>query len=67
MYHFDVPNMKCGGCAKRVERAVKSKDASDEVSADVENRRVTVASSVPHAEVAAAMEEAGYANQPVAA
>lgn len=67
MYHFDVAKMKCGGCAKKVERAVKSKDASAEVSVNVENRRVTVTSSVPQAEVAAAVKEAGYANQPVAA
>lgn len=63
MYRFEVPGMKCGGCAKKVERAVKAKDASAGFSADVENRRVTVTSSVPQAELAAALEQAGYANQ----
>ncbi|MCG7362446.1 heavy-metal-associated domain-containing protein [Roseomonas sp. ACRSG] len=67
MYRFDVPGMKCGGCAKKVEQAVKSKDASAEFSADVENRRVTVTSSVSQAELAAAIQEAGYVNQLVAA
>ena len=42
---------------------MKSKDASAGFSADVENRRVTVTSSVPQAELAAAIEQAGYANQ----
>jgi copper chaperone len=67
MYRFDVPGMKCGGCARNVEKAVQSKDSSAQFSADVENRRVTVASSVPQAEFAAAIQEAGYANQSVAA
>lgn len=67
MYRFDVPGMKCGGCAKKVERAVKSKDASAEFIADVESRQVTVTSSVTQAELAAAIQEAGYANQPASA
>ncbi|GAV32533.1 hypothetical protein HVPorG_04516 (plasmid) [Roseomonas mucosa] len=66
MYRFDVPGMKCGGCAKKVERAVRSKDASAGFSADIENRLVTVTSSMPQAELAAAIEEAGYANQAAA-
>ena len=66
MYRFDVPGMKCGGCAKKVERAVRSKDASAGFSADIENRLVTVTSSMPQAELAAASEEAGYANQAAA-
>ena len=67
MYRFDVPGMKCGGCARKVERAVRETDASAEFVADVENRQVTVTSSVPRAELAAAIQEAGYANQPVPA
>ncbi|EFH10327.1 heavy-metal-associated domain-containing protein [Pseudoroseomonas cervicalis] len=66
MYRFDIPGMKCGGCAKKVERAVKEKDASAGFAADVENRRVTVTSSVPRAEFAAAIQAAGYANDAAA-
>ncbi|WP_419900901.1 heavy-metal-associated domain-containing protein [Roseomonas sp. USHLN139] len=66
MYRFEVPGMKCGGCAKKVERAVKFMDTSAGFSADIENRRVTVTSSVPQAELAAAIEQAGYANQAAA-
>jgi copper chaperone len=67
MYRFDIPGMKCGGCVKKVEQAVKSKDAAAEFSADVENRQVTVISSMSQAEFAAAIQEAGYANQPMPA
>ena len=67
MYRFDVPGMKCSGCATKVEGAIKAKDTAAEFSADVENRRVTVISSVSQTELAAAIQEAGYANQPVPA
>jgi copper chaperone len=67
MYRFDVPGMKCSGCVRKVEGAVKAKDASAKFSADVENRRVTVTSLVSQAELAAAIQEAGYTNQAVAA
>ncbi|MDU7522300.1 MAG: heavy-metal-associated domain-containing protein [Roseomonas mucosa] len=67
MYRFDVPGMKCSGCAKKVEGAVKAKDSTAEFSADVENRWVTVVSSVSQTELAAAIQKAGYANQPLSA
>lgn len=67
MYSFDVPGMKCGGCAKKVERAIKAKDAFAEFKADLENKRVTVTSSMSQADIAAAIQDAGYANQSVAA
>ena len=63
MYRFDVPGMKCSGCAKKVERAIRAKDASAGFSADIETKRVSVTSSLSQAELAAAIQEAGYANQ----
>jgi copper chaperone len=42
MYRFDIPGLHCGGCAKTVERAVRSKDASAEFSADIDIKQVTV-------------------------
>ncbi|MFC4168627.1 heavy-metal-associated domain-containing protein [Teichococcus aestuarii] len=62
MYRFEVPGMNCGGCAKKVERAVKAKDASAAFSADLENKRVTVTSSMSQADIAAAIQDAGYPN-----
>jgi copper chaperone len=67
VYRFDVPGKKCSGCARKVEGAVKAKGVAAEFSADVENRRVTVISSMAQAEFAAAIHEAGYANQPMPA
>jgi len=63
MYRFEVPGMKCSGCARKVERAIKAKDASAEFNADLENKRVTVTSSMPQADIAEAIQDAGYANQ----
>lgn len=65
MYRFDVPGMKCGSCARKIEGAVKARDVSAEFSADVANRRVTVISSMPQVDLAAAIQEAGYTNHVV--
>jgi len=62
MYHFEVPGMKCSGCARKVERAIKAKDASAQFNADLENKRVTVTSSMSQADIAEAIQDAGYAN-----
>ena len=66
MYRFEVPGMKCGSCARKVEAAVRNRDASAEFNAYVANRQVTVNSSVSEVELAAAIQEAGYTNQVVA-
>ncbi|HWX51130.1 MAG TPA: heavy metal-associated domain-containing protein [Roseomonas sp.] len=63
MYRFEVPGMKCRGCARKVERAIKAKDASAEFNADLENKQVTVTSSMSQADIALAIQDAGYANQ----
>ncbi|HWX51414.1 MAG TPA: heavy metal-associated domain-containing protein [Roseomonas sp.] len=63
MYRFEVPGMKCSGCARKVERAIKAKDASAEFNADLEKKRVTVTSSMSQADIAEAIQDAGYANQ----
>ena len=63
MYRFEVPGMKCSGCARKVERAIKAKDASAEFNADLENKQVTVTSSMSQADIALAIQDAGYANQ----
>jgi len=63
MYRFEVPGMKCSGCARKVERAIKAKDASAEFNADLENKRVTVTSSMSQADIAETIQDAGYANQ----
>ena len=69
MLRFRVPDMKYGGCAKGVTRAITSLDPSSEVEIDLDAREVTVVSSLEEDAVASALERAGYSveRRPVAA
>ncbi|MFN3945256.1 MAG: heavy-metal-associated domain-containing protein [Allosphingosinicella sp.] len=57
---FRIDNMTCGGCARGVTKAVQSIDPQAEVSADVPARLLEVRSERPAAEIAAALDKAGF-------
>lgn len=61
---FHTDDMTCGGCVRAIERAVTALDPAARLSADVEARRVEVASARPRAEIAAAIEGAGFRLRP---
>ena len=52
--------MDCGGCVKRVTRAVQSVDPNATVEADLETRKVKIQSSSSEADIIEALDEAGY-------
>ena len=61
MLRFTVPNMACGGCAKRVIRAIQSVDADARVETDTAEREVRVESAkASEAALLAALQSAGY-------
>ncbi len=60
MFHFRLPDMDCGGCVKRVTRAVQSVDPNATVEADLETRKVKIQSSSSEADIIEALDEAGY-------
>ena len=60
MIRFEVPDMTCGACARRVTKAVQSVDPVAQVEADPPTREVRVHSSADPAVLAKALEEAGY-------
>lgn len=62
-----VPDMTCGGCASAVERAVKRVDAQAAVSVDLASKIVRIDSSAPAGQLTAAIEEAGFTPEPIAA
>ena len=64
MVQFHIPKMNCGGCAASVTKAVKSVDASADVSVDLTTKLVTVQSDVAPASLAAALGDAGYSAAP---
>ena len=59
---YRVDGMTCGHCANAVSHEVGAVSGVCGVSVDLSTGRVTVTSDrvLPHAEVAAAVDEAGY-------
>jgi copper chaperone len=57
--------MTCGHCVATVTKAVKSLDAAARVQAELASKTVAVETSAPAPAVAKALENAGYAAQPV--
>lgn len=60
MIQYEVPAMSCGGCARAITRAVQSIDPQARVEADVDTKRVSIASDADEAKLTAALTEAGY-------
>lgn len=55
-----VRGMSCGPCARAVTNAVHSVDPNAEVKVDLETKRVTIDTTAQLAQLAAAIENAGY-------
>ena len=56
---FQIENMKCGGCARSVTKAIHSVDVGAKVQADPEARQVAVSSDKPREAFLAALKDAG--------
>ncbi|RZL49387.1 MAG: copper chaperone [Variovorax sp.] len=57
---FEVTGMSCGHCANVVQGAVRVVDPEAQVTVDLETGHVDVVSEQPRADIAAAIENAGY-------
>jgi copper ion binding protein len=60
MYELQVEGMSCGHCVSAVTRSVKEVDHAARVEVDLATQKVKVESSAALADIAAAVEEAGY-------
>lgn len=67
MIEISVNDMTCGHCASAITRAVKDVDAAGRCEVDLGAKRVRIESSRPAEEFRAAIQEAGFTPQPVAA
>lgn len=67
MLAYQVNGMTCGGCARAVTNAIKSVDAAANVEVDLAAKRVTVDSAADAVNLQAAIEEAGYEVERLAA
>lgn len=61
---FHIESMTCGGCARGVTAAIRSVDPSASVEADPPTRLVEVRTDRPRADLAAALEAAGFSPAP---
>lgn len=60
MYELQVEKMSCGHCVNAVTKSVQAVDAQAQVEVDLAQRKVRVQSGAELAQIAAAIDEAGY-------
>lgn len=65
MVTFRVPGMRCNGCAKSVTAAIVSAAPGAQVVVDLERKLVQVRSAAAAAQLARAIQAAGYAGEHV--
>jgi len=61
---FHVPDMSCGHCTAAIEKSVVALDPQATVTTDLESRVVTIATSLPEAEIVQGIKSAGYDASP---
>ena len=67
MTSFTVSDMSCGGCVKAITEAVRQVAPDATVVTDLETHRVDVTSAASAEVLAAAMRDAGFTPEAVAA
>ncbi|MNU53940.1 copper exporting ATPase [compost metagenome] len=60
MIALTIPKIRCGGCVASVEKAIHSVDASAQIVADIEARRVEVTTQADRQALVTALDAAGY-------
>ena len=59
--NFQVSEMSCGHCVATIEKAITTEDPSASVQADLDERTISVTSSLSADEVVQVLDKAGYA------
>ncbi|GAB3758786.1 gold resistance metallochaperone GolB [Ramlibacter monticola] len=65
MLAIRINDMTCGGCAKRVQRAIAAVDAHAQVEVSIVQRLVRISATKPPAALLAAIRDAGYTPEEV--
>ena len=60
MIALTIPKIRCGGCVASVEKAIRSVDASAQITTDIEARRVEVTTDASRQTLLTALDAAGY-------
>lgn len=67
MISFQVSDMTCGHCVATITKAVKALDGAARVDSDLASHKVDIESSAAPSRIEAAIRDAGFTPQPVAA
>ena len=62
--HFNVSNMKCGGCVSVVTTALNELGDTEVIEVNLEEHQAVVSSSKPAQEIAGAITAAGFPAEP---
>ncbi len=65
MIEFEVKDMSCGHCVAVITKAIQALDPAAQVRCDLPTHRVQVETARPGADVAQALEAAGYPPAPL--
>lgn len=57
---FAIENMKCAGCVSAIETALKTLDGIEDLNVSLENHQATLSTSIPAAEIANVITDAGF-------
>ena len=57
---FKVPGVSCGSCASAITNAIKGQYPDTKVDVDIENKKVTINSSVAKEKIRDLIESVGY-------
>jgi copper chaperone len=63
MTRFTVPDMTCGGCVKAITTAIQRIDPAAAIRTDLPSHTVEIESEKPAADLAAAIDGAGFTPQ----
>lgn len=61
MEEFKLPDMTCGGCARKVTQALQRVDPQCDVQVDLPAQQVQVRSNQPREALRQALSDAGFA------
>ena len=60
MYQIEVENIKCGGCANSIEKALLTLEKIDKVTVDIENSTIIIIGDADRQQVIDKLAELGY-------
>ncbi|MGO9135131.1 MAG: heavy-metal-associated domain-containing protein [Methylovirgula sp.] len=67
MQKYKVADMTCGKCVATITKTIQSLDPKADVACNLESKVIQVTTSVDAARIAAALADAGFESEPLAA